>query len=83
MEGIVISLSNLPLPLLAVLFVIAAVFVWIAGSHLALCGDELAERFKLTREFVGLIILATVTEFPEIVTTITAAQVDNAALVLG
>jgi cation:H+ antiporter len=79
----VINFSTLPLQSLVILFVAAAIVVWIAGSRLALCGDELAERFKLTREFVGLILLATVTEFPEIVTTITAARVDNAALVLG
>ena len=59
------------------------IVVWLAGTRLALVGDEIAERFDLTREFVGLIFLATVTELPEIVTTVTAARVGNAELVLG
>ena len=46
-------------------------------------GDELSERLGLSREFIGLIFLATVTELPEIVTTVTAAVSGNASLVLG
>ncbi|MBW4706801.1 hypothetical protein KX928_03265 [Roseobacter sp. YSTF-M11] len=68
---------------LAVVFLIAALFVWLAGTRLALVGDEIAERFNLAKDFVGLIFLATVTSLPEIVTTVTAARVDNAHLVLG
>jgi len=73
----------LSLPLVLALFGMSALAVWMAGTRLALLGDELADRLNLTREFVGLIFLATATELPEIVTTITAAQVGNAALVLG
>lgn len=46
-------------------------------------GDEMAKRFGLTREFIGLFFLATATELPEIVTTITGARLGNAPLVLG
>ena len=77
------EIEQLPLVLLAVIFVISAAFVWLAGTRLAVNGDELAERLNLTREFMGLVFLATATELPEIVTTLTAAHVDNAALVLG
>ena len=48
-----------------------------------MAGDDLSERYNLAREFVGLLFLATVTELPEIMTTLTAAQVGNAQLVLG
>lgn len=75
--------AGLPLPGLIAAFAVAAALVWFAGARLALCGDEMAERFDLGREMIGLIFLAGVTELPEIVTTITAAQVDNPALVLG
>ena len=68
--------------LLAV-FALCATFIWIAGTRLTLYGDELSDRFNLSREFIGLIFLALITELPEIVTTITAARADNAALVLG
>ena len=74
---------DIPTEWLVIVFVVAAIFVWVAGTRLALVGDEIAERFDLTREFVGLFFLATVTELPEIVTTITAALVGNAHLVLG
>jgi cation:H+ antiporter len=79
----VFSLTGLPILAITAIFIMAAILVWIAGTRLAIHGNELAERLGLTKEFVGLIFLATVTELPEIVTTITAAQVENASLVLG
>lgn len=78
-----LDLGALSTPTALALFFGAAALVWVAGTRLAIHGDEIAERLNLAREFVGLIFLATVTEFPEIVTTITAARVENAALVLG
>ena len=78
-----IDLSGVPLSAIVAVFLLSGVLVWIAGTRLAIHGDELAERLGLTKEFIGLIFLATVTELPEIITTVTAAQVDNAALVLG
>ncbi len=78
-----VDLSGLPLSIVLVVFLCAATLVWVAGTRLATHGDEIAERLNLAREFVGLIFLATVTELPEIVTTITAARVENASLVLG
>ncbi|UWQ61001.1 sodium:calcium antiporter (plasmid) [Leisingera caerulea] len=73
----------LPVYGLAAVFAAAALVVWFAGTRLAMAGDELSERYGLAKEFVGLLFLATVTELPEIVTTVTAAQVGNAQLVLG
>lgn len=78
-----LGVSHLPIAGVIALFLLAATVVWIAGTRLAIVGDQLADRFQLTREFIGLIFLALVTELPEIVTTITSAQVENAALVLG
>jgi cation:H+ antiporter len=78
-----IGFGALPVFAIVAVFVVAAVLVWIAGTQLAEHGDELSDRLDLAKEFVGLIFLATVTELPEIVTTITAARVENAALVLG
>ncbi len=73
----------LSLPLNLVLFALATGLVWYAGTRMVVLGDELAERLGWTREFIGLVFLATATELPEIVTTITAAQAGNADLVLG
>ena len=69
--------------LLLAIFALCATFIWIAGTRLTLYGDELSDRFNLSREFIGLIFLALITELPEVVTTITAARAGNAALVLG
>lgn len=77
------SIFPLPLPANILIFVLATVAVWIAGTRLAVFGDELSDRFSLSRAFIGLVFLATVTELPEIVTTITAASAGNAQLVLG
>ena len=75
--------STLPVAANAGIFVASAVIVWIAGARLALIGDELSERYRLEKEFIGLVFLATVSKLPEIVTTVTAAQIENPGLVLG
>ena len=77
------TLGGLSTTALAVVFVVSATCIWIAGTRLTLYGDELSNRFNLSREFIGLIFLAFITELPEIVTTVTAAQAGNPSLVLG
>ncbi len=77
------DIGGLPVAGVAALFAAAAALVWFAGTRLAVLGDEIAERLNLAREFVGLIFLATVTEFPEIVTTVASASIENPDLVLG
>ncbi|HVL67631.1 MAG TPA: hypothetical protein VM364_10245 [Vicinamibacterales bacterium] len=61
----------------------AAVLVWLAGTQLAYYADAISERTKLSKAFLGLILLGVATSLPEIVTTITGAMLDNAALVAG
>lgn len=63
------TIGDLSLAALAAIFGISAVFVWIAGTRLAIYGDELSERLDLSRKFIELIFLAAFTELPEIVTT--------------
>ena len=75
--------SELPLAVNLVLFVAAASGVWVAGTSLAGYADEIADRRKLGKAFVGLVFLATVTELPEIATTFTASISGNAPLVLN
>ena len=72
-------------PLLAniAIFAAAAAGVWMAGHALARDADELAERTGLGRAFVGLVLLASATELPEIATTSTAAIAGKPSLVLG
>ncbi len=77
------DISALPIPVTAAVFAIAALVVWVAGARLALIGDELSERYRLEKEFIGLVFLATISKLPEIVTTITAARIESPGLVLG
>lgn len=76
-------LSQMPLPVNIGLFILAAGVVWFSGTKLVVQADELAERYGLTRQFMGFIFLAAVTSLPELVTTLTGSWTNNAPLVLG
>lgn len=65
------------------IFAGAAVVVWIAGTKLAYYADAISERTKLSKAFLGLILLGVATSLPEIATTITAALLDNVPLLAG
>jgi cation:H+ antiporter len=77
------GLETLPLPVIAGLFLAAALGIWRAGTRLALLADEMSERTRIGKAIMGLVFLAAATELPEIVTTFTAALAGNAALVLN
>ena len=66
-----------------VIFVGAGLLVWLAGTRLAYYADAISERTRLSKAFLGLILLGVATSLPEIVTTITGALLDNAPLVAG
>ena len=54
-------------------FGVAAVAVAVAGVRLSRAADEIAEQAKLSRLFVGMLLVATATSLPEIVTDVSAA----------
>lgn len=60
----------------------AAVLVW-AGSSLAGYADQIAERMRMSRLFVGTLMLAFATSLPELVTDITAARAGAPDLAAG
>ncbi len=76
-------LTTLSLPVLILLFISAAVLVWIAGIHLSKTTDILASRWGLGEALGGLIILAIVTNLPEIAITISGTLSGNLSLVTG
>lgn len=78
-----IDFGQFPLAVNLLLFVVFASGIWIAGTRLTIYADELSDRRKLSKALIGLILLAGVTELPELVTTITAVVENNAPLALN
>jgi cation:H+ antiporter len=69
-------------------FAVCAALIGAAGYRLSLYGDVIAEKTGLGRNWVGLVMLASVTSLPELVTgisAVTVAKVPNIAIgdVLG
>lgn len=65
------------------IFAIAAGLIWVAGFRLSVHGDAIAERKEWGKAFVGALLLGVATSLPEIVTTITASAIGNAALAVN
>ena len=78
-----IDFGQFPIWVNLAIFVLLATGIWISGTKLTIYADELSDRRKLSKALIGLILLAGVTELPELVTTITAAVENNASLVLN
>jgi cation:H+ antiporter len=76
-------LSGLSLPLLLLIFVIAAAAVWIAGIQLSDQTDVLSARLHLGAALGGLILLAIATNLPEIAITTSAALSNNIGVAVG
>jgi cation:H+ antiporter len=76
-------LSSLSLPILILLFISAAVAVWVAGIKLSNTTDVLSSRLGLGEALGGLIILAIVTNLPEIAITSSAALRGNLGVATG
>lgn len=75
--------ETLPLSINFIIFAVLAGLIWGAGTHLSWLIDAVAEKTKIARAFLGLVLLATATELPEIVTTISATSSGNGALALN
>ena len=71
------------LPGSLVFFLFSAAVVWVAGARLAYLADTLADRFKLAKSLMGLLVLSLATSLPEVATTLTAAVQQARDLVLN
>jgi len=65
------------------LFLLSAAVMVRAGSSLAGYADQIAERMRMSRLFVGTLMLAFATSLPELVTDITAARAGAPDLAAG
>lgn len=77
------DVSSLSFPLLAGIFIIAAVAIWFSGIKIYNTTDTLSKYFGLGEALGGLMILAIVTNLPELVIVITAALKNNLGLAIG
>jgi cation:H+ antiporter len=59
-------------------FALCVALIWVAGVRLSRYGDVIAEKANLSRTWVGVILLATVTSLPELVTGISAVALVGA-----
>lgn len=75
--------EGLSLPVLLSIFAAAAAAVWVAGIHLSNATDVLSSRFGLGEALGGLILLALVTNLPEIAITASAALNQNLGIAIG
>jgi cation:H+ antiporter len=75
--------GSLALPILLVIFAGAAAFVWVAGTRLSDTTDVLSARLGLGEALGGLILLAIVTNLPEIAITASAALGKELGVAVG
>jgi cation:H+ antiporter len=77
-----LSFQNFPIWINLLIFLLAAIAIWYAGSRLERYTDAISQRTQLGKAFLGLLLLATVTDLPEIATTTTAILAGNKDLAL-
>lgn len=78
-----INLNELPLVINLLIFILAGIGTWFAGSSLSTYGVVIAERTKITQSIMGFIVIAAATSLPELVITIVGAAKGDANLVLN
>ena len=76
-------LETLSLPILLLIFGLSAVAIWFAGIKLSDSADVLSTHFGLGEALGGMILLAIVTNLPEIAITVSAAIQHNLELAIG
>lgn len=76
-------MEQLSTQFIAIIFVLCAFAILIAGRFLIIFADVLADRTKFGHALVGTLFLAFITSLPEIVATVTAMQLNNPSLAVN
>ena len=77
------EVENFSLVALLGIFGVAAAAVWIAGSYLSNATDVLSDRLGLGEALGGIILLAIVTNLPEVAITASAALQQDLGIAIG
>ena len=75
--------EQMSLPVLSLIFAAAAAVVWIAGIYVSKTTDVLSSRFGLGEALGGAILLAIVTNLPEIAITASGAMRNQLGIATG
>ena len=75
--------EEISLPVLVMIFAVAAIVVYVAGVYVSNMTDVLSVRLGLGQALSGVILLAIVTNLPEFVITISAALTNNLGISIG
>lgn len=75
--------QNISLKRVIILFAIAAVVIFGAGTWLAHIGDQIADITKLETSFIGTLFLAICTTAPEIIVSISAVRLGAIGMAIG
>lgn len=75
--------QDYPLWVNALIFLAAAVLVWVAGTRLAQYTDAIAGRTGMGRALAGMLLLGVITSLPEVANAITASVIGNPALAIN
>lgn len=76
-------MESMSLPLISVLFLVAAAATWAAGITLAKTTDSLDTRFKIGEAMGGLILLGITGSLPEIAVVYSAARHGHIPVIIG
>ena len=76
-------IESLSLPVLLLIFGLCVVVIWFAGIKLSGTADILSTHFGLGEALGGMLLLAIVTNLPEIAITVSAAVQKNMELAIG
>src|SRR4051812_31513192 len=77
------NMTSLSFPVQIVIFVIAGIVIWVAGINLSKSTDTLSGKFGLGQALGGLILLAIVTNLPEIAIVVSASLRGDFELATG
>lgn len=78
-----LDFQSLPPAANALLFTVAAAFVWWSGTKLTAYADAISERLGGKPALIGLVLLGAVASLPEMATSISAALLNHASLAVN